>query len=76
MVVFTWQAFFLFILQAKLVSYDPLRTADVKLPSSVAFVVAHSGVEVNKAASSVFNMRVVECRIAAQVYTDTESQTV
>ena len=59
----------LFSLQAKLINFNPLSTVDVKLPSSVTFVIAHSGVEINKAATSDFNLRVVECRIAAQVRT-------
>ena len=73
MAVFTCS--FFFILQAKLINFNPLSTADVKLPSSVTFVIAHSGVEINKATTSNFNLRVVECRIAAQVYTQSNRVT-
>lgn len=52
---------------AKFIEFFPLRSTDVKLPEGATFVIAHSLVEKNKAASSDFNCRVVECRLAAQV---------
>ena len=50
-----------------LISFNPLKTQDVTLPVGCAFVVTHSLTEVNKAATSHFNTRVSECRLATQV---------
>ncbi|XP_062947145.1 N-acetylgalactosamine kinase isoform X5 [Cynocephalus volans] len=52
---------------AKLIEFNPLRTTDVKLPSGAVFVIANSCVEMNKAATSHFNIRVMECRLAAKL---------
>ncbi|KAK7116531.1 hypothetical protein V1264_002198 [Littorina saxatilis] len=52
---------------AKLIEFNPLRTTDVHLPSGAAFVVSNSLAEHNKAATSDFNTRVIECRIAMQI---------
>lgn len=52
---------------AKLIEFNPLRTVNVALPPGATFVVANSCVEMNKAASSHYNIRVVECRLAAQI---------
>ncbi|XP_050040105.1 N-acetylgalactosamine kinase [Dermacentor andersoni] len=52
---------------AKLIEFNPLRTTSITLPEGATFVVANSLVEMNKAATSDFNIRVVECLIAAQV---------
>ncbi|XP_052039447.1 N-acetylgalactosamine kinase isoform X3 [Apodemus sylvaticus] len=52
---------------AKLIEFSPLRATDVKLPSGAVFVIANSCVEMNKAATSHFNVRVMECRLAAKV---------
>lgn len=56
-----------FFQQAKLIEFSPLRATDVKLPSGAVFVIANSCVEMNKAATSHFNVRVMECRLAAKV---------
>lgn len=53
--------------QAKLIEFQPLRATDVKLPDGAVFVISNCCVEMNKAASSHFNIRVVECRIATKV---------
>ncbi|XP_052580863.1 N-acetylgalactosamine kinase isoform X5 [Peromyscus californicus insignis] len=53
--------------KAKLIEFSPLRATDVRLPSGAVFVIANSCVEANKAASSHFNVRVMECRLAAKV---------
>lgn len=58
-----------FFPQAKLIEFSPLRATDVKLPSGAVFVIANSCVEMNKAATSHFNIRVMECRLAAKVRT-------
>lgn len=52
---------------AKLIEFNPLRTTSITLPEGATFVVANSLVEMNKAATSHFNIRVVECHVAAQV---------
>lgn len=52
---------------AKLIEFSPLRATNVKLPSGAVFVIANSCMEMNKAATSHFNVRVMECRLAAKV---------
>ncbi|MEE6503128.1 hypothetical protein FKM82_004747 [Ascaphus truei] len=52
---------------AKLIEFSPLRATDVKLPTGAVFVIANSCVEMNKAATSHFNIRVMECRLATKV---------
>lgn len=49
------------------IDFNPLRWDAVKLPDDALFAVLHSGSEFNKGATSYYNQRVVECRIAAQV---------
>jgi len=54
---------------AKLIEFNPLITYDVILPSGATFVICNSLVESNKyvTANTCYNMRVVECRLAAVV---------
>ncbi|KAF7272620.1 hypothetical protein GWI33_014632 [Rhynchophorus ferrugineus] len=52
---------------AKLIEFEPLRSAEVQLPPGAVFVIAHSMAKMNKAATTDFNSRVVECRLAAQI---------
>ncbi|XP_055926334.1 N-acetylgalactosamine kinase-like [Argiope bruennichi] len=52
---------------AKLIEFNPLRTYNVPLPADVVFVVCNSCVAMNKAATSQFNRRVIECRLATKV---------
>ena len=52
---------------AKYIQFNPLRTSDVPLPKGAAFVVANSLIKANKAATTSFNERVVECRLGAKV---------
>uniref|UniRef100_A0A8C8SPI6 Galactokinase 2 n=1 Tax=Pelusios castaneus TaxID=367368 RepID=A0A8C8SPI6_9SAUR len=52
---------------AKLIEFSPLRATDVRLPNAAAFVIANSCVEMNKAATSHFNIRVMECRLATKL---------
>lgn len=53
---------------AMLINFNPLRFSPVSLPKNAFFAVIHSGKAINKAANSQYNERVVECRLAAQVY--------
>ncbi len=52
---------------AKVVHFNPVRTDDVALPAGGAFVIANSLTVSNKAetAHTRYNLRVVECRLAA-----------
>uniref|UniRef100_H0ZAC6 N-acetylgalactosamine kinase n=2 Tax=Taeniopygia guttata TaxID=59729 RepID=H0ZAC6_TAEGU len=52
---------------AKLIEFSPLRATDVRLPSGATFVIANSCVEMNKAATSHYNIRVMECRLATKL---------
>lgn len=52
---------------AKLIEFNPLQSFNVKLPEGAMFVIANSLAESNKAAGSDYNMRVVECRLAAKM---------
>ncbi|CAB3988740.1 N-acetylgalactosamine kinase-like [Paramuricea clavata] len=59
---------------AKHIEFDPLRYKDITIPDGVVFVIANSLVEMNKSktAGTHFNVRVVECRTAAQVLAKTK----
>lgn len=54
---------------AKLIDFNPIKATDVKLPEGGTFVIANSLTVSNKAetASTNYNNRVVECRLAAMV---------
>lgn len=54
---------------AKVVHFNPVRTDDVRLPAGAAFVIANSLTVSNKAetAHTRYNLRVVECRLAAML---------
>ncbi|XP_062998864.1 N-acetylgalactosamine kinase [Elgaria multicarinata webbii] len=52
---------------AKLIEFNPLKATDVRLPEGAAFVIANSCVAMNKAATSHFNIRVMECRLATKL---------
>ncbi|KAI1713590.1 galactokinase galactose-binding signature domain-containing protein [Ditylenchus destructor] len=49
------------------IDFNPLVATPIQLPKRALFAVLHSGVEMNKAATTYYNQRVVECRIAAQI---------
>ncbi|CAG2218940.1 GALK2 [Mytilus edulis] len=57
---------------AKLIEFNPLKSTDVELPEDVVFVISNCCVELNKAATSHFNIRVVECRLASQIIAKTK----
>ncbi|GAQ79665.1 Galactokinase [Klebsormidium nitens] len=54
---------------ALLIDFNPVRATDVALPEGGTFVIANSLTESNKAETAAvnYNMRVVECRLAAMV---------
>lgn len=52
---------------AQFIEFNPIRATAVELPSDAVFVIANSLSEANKAATSDFNTRVVECRIACKL---------
>ncbi|EDO48810.1 predicted protein [Nematostella vectensis] len=54
---------------AKHIEFNPIRAFDVTLPDGLAFVIANSLGEMKKSTSAGthFNVRVVECRLAAKV---------
>uniref|UniRef100_A0A915PGM9 Galactokinase n=1 Tax=Setaria digitata TaxID=48799 RepID=A0A915PGM9_9BILA len=52
---------------AMLINFNPLRFSPVLLPENALFAVIHSGKALSKAATSHYNERVVECRLAAQI---------
>lgn len=52
---------------AQLISFNPLRCEEVTLPTGATFVVANSLQNINKAATSDFNCRVMECKLACHI---------
>lgn len=52
---------------AQYIEFNPVRATPVKLPEDSVFVIANSLSEANKAATSDFNQRVVECKIATKL---------
>ncbi|KAF5838871.1 ribosomal protein S5 domain 2-type protein [Dunaliella salina] len=56
---------------AKLIEFNPVRASDVVLPPNAVFVVANSLAVSNKAEAAPrrYNLRVVECRLAAIMMT-------
>ncbi|RZF33709.1 hypothetical protein LSTR_LSTR007737 [Laodelphax striatellus] len=52
---------------SKLIEFMPLKLTNCVLPEGAVFVIANSLVKKNKATSSDFNIRVAECRVAAQI---------
>lgn len=52
---------------AQFIEFNPVRVTPIKLPNDAVFVIANSLSEANKAATSDFNQRVVECKIATKL---------
>lgn len=53
--------------KAKLIEFNPIRTTGVQMPDEAVFVISNCCVGLNKAATSHFNTRVAECRLATQL---------
>lgn len=49
------------------IDFSPLHSCLIPIPKNALFAVLHCGLEMNKGATTYYNQRVVECRIAAQV---------
>ena len=52
---------------AQFIEFNPVRATPIQLPTDAVFVIANCLSEANKAATSDFNQRVVECKIAAKL---------
>ena len=52
---------------AQFIEWNPLRATSVHLPQGAIFVIANSLAEANKAATSDFNQRVIECRLGCKL---------
>lgn len=52
---------------AQYITFNPVRATPIKLPNDAVFVIANSLSEANKAATSDFNHRVVECKLATKL---------
>ncbi|XP_043495400.1 N-acetylgalactosamine kinase [Polistes fuscatus] len=59
---------------AMLIEFNPLRATAVTLPENAVFVIAHSQAYHNKASTVDFNLRVAECRLAAQIIAKRRNQ--
>lgn len=52
---------------AQFIEWNPLNATPIKLPTNAFFVIANSLTRANKAATSDFNCRVIECRLACRI---------
>ena len=52
---------------AQYIEFNPVRATPIELPQDAVFVIANCMSEANKAATSDFNQRVVECKIATKL---------
>lgn len=52
---------------AQFIEWDPLKATPTRLPPNSYFVIANSLTKANKAATSDFNQRVIECRLACRI---------
>lgn len=52
---------------AQYIEWEPLTATPTNLPSNAYFVIANSLTRANKAATSDFNHRVIECRLACRI---------
>lgn len=51
---------------AQFIDWNPLTATPITLPENAVFVIANSLAEANKAATSDYNQRVVECRLGCR----------
>ena len=58
--------------KAMLIEFNPVRPSEVCLPSDTVFVISNTLVQANKVAFASYNVRVVECRLAAMVVAKTK----
>lgn len=59
---------------AQFIEWEPLRATPIILPSNAYFVIANSLTKANKAATSDFNHRVIECRLACRILAKSANQ--
>lgn len=59
---------------AQYIEFNPVRATPIQLPTDAVFVIANSLSEANKAATSDFNQRVVECKIATKLLSKLEER--
>lgn len=52
---------------AQFIEWEPLTATPTTLPANAYFVIANSLTKANKAATSDFNQRVIECRLACRI---------
>lgn len=52
---------------AQFIEWDPLTATPISLPSDAHFVIANSLTKANKAATSDFNQRVIECQLGCKI---------
>lgn len=52
---------------AQFIEWDPLTVTPILLPSDAHFVIANSLTKANKAATSDFNQRVIECQLGCKI---------
>lgn len=52
---------------AQFIEWNPLRATPIALPDSTYFVIANSLSPANKAATSDYNQRVIECRLGCRI---------
>lgn len=52
---------------AQYIEWEPLTATPTTLPANAYFVIANSLTKANKAATSDFNQRVIECRLACRI---------
>lgn len=52
---------------AQYIEWEPLTATSTNLPRNAYFIIANSLTKANKAATSDFNQRVIECRLACRI---------
>eukprot|EP00731_Ephydatia_muelleri_P001587 Em0001g1587a len=60
--------------KAKMIEFNPIRPSNVSLPVGTQFVISNCLIKTNKVAFAVFNERVMECHLAAQVISKKSGQ--